>query len=77
ITGRAEVRAPTEKVRRAAMTLPDIRFSRHEQSRRLLEQAAGGAAVATAVAHPCDLAALRAAVEGAHAGLILPILIGP
>lgn len=77
ITGRAEVRAPTEKVCRPAMALPDIRFSRHEQSRLLLARAAGGEPVVTAVAHPCDLAALSGAVEGAKAGLIAPILVGP
>ena len=77
ITGRAEVRAPTEKVRRAPIALPDIRFSRHEHSRRLLERAQGGEAVVTAVAHPCDPAALSGAIEGARAGLITPILVGP
>lgn len=77
ITGRAEVRAPTEKVRRAAMTLPDIRFSRHEHSRRLLAQAEGGEAVVTAVAHPCDETSLSGAIEAARAGLIVPILVGP
>lgn len=77
ITGRAEVRAPTEKIRRAAMILPDIRFSRHEHSRRLLALAEGGEVVVTAVAHPCDLSSLSGAIDAAHAGLILPILVGP
>jgi phosphate acetyltransferase len=33
--------------------------------------------VSTAVAHPCDDASLRAAVDAARAGLIAPILVGP
>lgn len=31
ITGRAEVRAPTDKVRRPAIELPDVRISRHQR----------------------------------------------
>jgi phosphate acetyltransferase len=34
-------------------------------------------AVPTAVAHPCDEAALGAVVEAAEAGIIAPILVGP
>ena len=77
ITGRAEVHAPSEKIRRAATILPDIRFSRHEHSRRLLAMATGSDPVVTAVAHPCDLSSLSGAIDAAYAGLILPILVGP
>ena len=76
ITGDAEVKAPTEKVRRPRVALPDIRLSDHDGYHRLIE-AAGTAPVRTAVAHPCSPAALAAAVEAAEAGLIEPILIGP
>ena len=34
-------------------------------------------AATTAVAHPCDEAALTGAMEAAEAGLIVPILVGP
>ena len=34
-------------------------------------------ALATAVAHPCDESSLSGAVEAAHSGLIVPILVGP
>lgn len=34
-------------------------------------------AVTTAVAHPCEVTALSAALEAANLGLIVPILIGP
>jgi phosphotransacetylase len=33
--------------------------------------------VPTAVAHPCEASALSGAVEAAHLGLIVPILVGP
>ncbi|AOK56775.1 phosphate acetyltransferase [Burkholderia stagnalis] len=33
--------------------------------------------VTVAVAHPCDEVSLRAAVDAAHAGLIVPVLVGP
>ncbi len=77
VTGIARVRAPTEKVRRPSMELPGVQLSRHLRFRELLARAAGGTPVPVAVAHPCDAASLGAAVEGAEAGLILPILVGP
>jgi phosphotransacetylase len=77
ITGQAEVKAPTEKVRRPRLTLPDVRLSGHDGYRRLIEKTRAGEPVTTAVAHPCSAAAIVAAVEAADAGLINPILVGP
>ncbi|AOR80537.1 bifunctional enoyl-CoA hydratase/phosphate acetyltransferase [Novosphingobium resinovorum] len=77
ITGEAEVKAPTEKVRRARMALPDIRVSDHDGYRRLIERTRAGEPVKTAVAHPCSAAAIIAVVDAAQANLIDPILIGP
>ena len=76
ITGSAEVQAPTEKISRPLIELPDIRLGRHQRHHDLLARAAGPP-VPVAVAHPCDAASLGAAVEGAAAGLITPILVGP
>ncbi|MDG2515967.1 MULTISPECIES: bifunctional enoyl-CoA hydratase/phosphate acetyltransferase [Sphingomonadaceae] len=76
IAGEAEVIAPTEKIRRPRVALPDIRLSDHDGYHRLIEAVAGNPAL-TAVAHPCSAAALAAAVEAAEAGLINPILVGP
>jgi phosphotransacetylase len=45
--------------------------------RAVLDRAANGAAVTTAVVHPVDAASLLAAVDAASAGLIVPVLIGP
>lgn len=77
ISGTARVRAPTEKVRRPRVELPEVRLSRHERFRALLTETAGHEPLATAVAYPCDANALGAAVEAARIGLIAPILIGP
>ena len=76
ITGTAVVRAPTAKIRHAVMEMPDVRLGFHQRQRDLLARAAGPA-LPVAVAHPCDAASLTAAVEGAAAGLIDPILVGP
>ena len=43
----------------------------------LLERCAGKPPVPTAVAHPCDAAALGAAMEAAQRGFITPLLVGP
>ena len=77
ITGQAEVKAPTEKIRRPRIALPDVHIRAHEGYRRLIERTEGQGAVTTAVAHPCSAAAIAAAVDAAEAGLIMPIMIGP
>ncbi len=77
ISGRAEVKASKDKVRRPRVALPDVHLAEHRGYRRLMEKTTGGEAVATAVAHPCSAAAITAAVEAAEAGLITPILVGP
>ncbi|MFT3966349.1 MAG: bifunctional enoyl-CoA hydratase/phosphate acetyltransferase [Sphingobium sp.] len=77
ITGEAEVRAPTEKVRRPRISLPDVQIADHDGYRRLIERTANGEPVSTAIVHPCSPAAITAAVNAAEAGLIIPLLVGP
>jgi phosphate acetyltransferase len=77
ISGQAEVKAPTEKVRRPRITLPEVRLRDHDGYRKLMEMTSNGAPEPTAVAHPCSRAALLAAIEAAEANLIAPILVGP
>ncbi|WP_371734265.1 bifunctional enoyl-CoA hydratase/phosphate acetyltransferase [Acidisphaera sp. S103] len=77
ITGSAFVRAPAEKIRLKRVTLPDVRVFRHDRMRAMLTRAAAGGPINTAVDYPVNTAALRAAVDAASAGLIVPILIGP
>lgn len=77
LSGRAVVLAPTEKVSRPAVALPEVRLLRHSFLRELLVKASSGAAMPTAIAYPCDEASLLAATEAASRGLIEPILVGP
>ena len=49
----------------------------HDKFRRLVERAQQETPAATAIAHPCDEAALESAVEASRLGLIEPILVGP
>ncbi|MCJ2181456.1 bifunctional enoyl-CoA hydratase/phosphate acetyltransferase [Novosphingobium sp. 1949] len=77
ITGEANVIAPSERVCRPRVALPDIRLSDHSQYARLIEAAKGGANAPCAVVHPCSPSAIAAACEAAEAGFIAPILIGP
>jgi len=50
---------------------------RHDKYDRLIAAARSGRAVPTAVAHPCDEASLKGALEAAEANMIAPILVGP
>ncbi len=76
--GTAEVLAPTEKIRRPRVVLPEATlFDREARYRKLLERTRGLAPVAMAVAHPCDKESLLGVAEAAGAGLIVPTLVGP
>lgn len=57
----------------------DAPASAHENLRHgnLVSRCAGLKPAVTAIVHPSDQASLRAAVEAARAGLILPVLVGP
>jgi phosphotransacetylase/acyl dehydratase len=77
IVGKAEVKAPTEKVRRPRIALPDVQIASHDRYQALIKAAEGGSPVLTVVVHPCDSASMSAAVEAASLGLIRPILVGP
>ena len=77
ISGAAEVVAPIEKFRGQRAELPEVRLRRHEKYEKLIARSQGAAPVATAVAHPCDESSLRATIDAAQAGIILPLLVGP
>jgi phosphate acetyltransferase/phosphate butyryltransferase len=77
-TGTADVIAPSEKVARPRVALPEVRLrARGERYRALLAAAAGTPRVRTAVVHPVDAVSLLGAVEAARADLIEPVLVGP
>jgi phosphotransacetylase/acyl dehydratase len=77
ITGAAFIRAPTEKIRRRRVVLPEVRVNRHAAMQTLLGRAQGGAPIPTAVVFPVDAPSLLAALDAAAAGFIRPLLIGP
>ena len=77
ITGTAVTMAPTEKVRRPRVALPEVQLRRHDKYQQLISRCAELAPVPTAVVHPCDRAALEGAIRAAEAHLILPVLVGP
>jgi len=78
IRGTAEVLAPTEKVKRPRVELPEVTLvDREARYQHLIARTRGLAPVPMAVAHPCDKESLLGVVEATQAGLIVPILIGP
>ena len=78
IDGVAEIQAPTDKIRRTRMALPEITISDKElRYRHLLSSSTGLDPIPIAVAHPCDAESLRGPVQAAQASLVTPILVGP
>ena len=79
IEGDVEVAAPTEKIRRQRVDLPEISFAsdREARYRLLLKITAGLPPVTLAVAHPCDAESLGGALLALQAGIAVPILVGP
>ncbi|MGB4468918.1 MAG: bifunctional enoyl-CoA hydratase/phosphate acetyltransferase [Azovibrio sp.] len=78
VQGSAEVLAPTQKVERQAMHMPDVTFdNKEERFNRLISRVKGLEPIPMAVAHPCDRESLKGPVMAAQEGIIEPILVGP
>jgi phosphate acetyltransferase len=78
IDGTAEVQAPTEKIKRPRIHMPEVTISDRElRYRHLLSITSGMSPIPIAVAHPCDPESLRGPLQAAAAGLVEPILVGP
>ncbi|HNP88407.1 MAG TPA: bifunctional enoyl-CoA hydratase/phosphate acetyltransferase [Kouleothrix sp.] len=78
ISGTAEVIAPTEKIKRPRINLPDVHLHDHgARYRQLLTTTTGLPPVRMGIVHPVEQATLAAVAEAAQAGLITPVLIGP
>jgi phosphate acetyltransferase/phosphate butyryltransferase len=78
ISGTAEVIAPTEKISRDRIILPEVKLlERGRHYRALIDATRGRAPIRTAVVHPVDALSLLGAIEAAKARLIVPVLIGP
>jgi len=77
VSGTAEVIAPTNKVHRDRVDLPQVEVRRHDAFDKLMASAVGAPPIPTAVVHPCDNDSLQGPLEAARKGFITPVLIGP
>ena len=78
VTGTADVIAPTEKISRPRIILPEVEL--RQKGRRyelLLKMTHGLDPIRTAVVHPVDTPSLLGALEAARINLITPVLVGP
>ncbi|HXZ48155.1 MAG TPA: bifunctional enoyl-CoA hydratase/phosphate acetyltransferase [Usitatibacter sp.] len=75
--GSAEVVAPSAKVVLPRPEVATISVQTHDKFAAFVEKVKPLRPLATAVAHPCSDAAIKAAVEAAAEGIIEPILVGP
>ncbi|MFJ1267735.1 bifunctional enoyl-CoA hydratase/phosphate acetyltransferase [Legionella lytica] len=79
ISGYAKVIAPTEKIKRKRMTLPEVELKEEKAHwyQGLMAVKNQYRPLITAVVHPVDVLSLNGAITAAQDGLITPILIGP
>jgi phosphate acetyltransferase len=78
IAGEAEVLAPTEKIKRARVAMPEVTISdRDARYRRLIGRAQGKLAVQAVFAHPLQAESLQSAAMARDAGIVRPVLVGP
>ena len=78
ISGVADVIAPTEKISRERITLPEVKLlEKGRHYRHIIDQTKGRPPIRMAVVHPVDAYALVQALEAAKAELIVPVLVGP
>jgi len=77
ITGTAQVIAPTEKICRPRVTLPEVQIRRHDRYQELIRHCAELEPIRTAVVDPRDGASLEGVVRASEVGLIKPMLVGP
>ena len=74
----AEVIAPTEKISRTRVVLPEVELrERGRRYHQLIEMTRGLKPIRTAVVHPVDTVSLIGAIEAGREKLIVPVLVGP
>jgi phosphate acetyltransferase len=74
----AEVLAPTEKIKRARVELPEVTISDRWGRYQKLVGRAKGLSPATAVfAHPLQAESLQSAAAARDSGILRPVLVGP
>lgn len=78
ITGQAKVIAPTKKIKRPRVVMPDlVMHQRGGSYDHLLAAAKAVPVLPTAIVHPCDTESLQGALAVRDVGLVEPILVGP
>jgi phosphate acetyltransferase len=77
ITGTAQVIAPTEKIQRPQVSLPEVQIMRHDRYDELFKHCTELEPIRAAVVDPRDRASLEGAIRASEAGLIKPVLVGP
>lgn len=78
IAGEAEVLAPTEKIKRTRIAMPEVTISdRDARYRRLIARAEGKAPLEAVFAHPLQAESLHSAAAARDAGFLRPVLVGP
>ncbi|WP_058535238.1 bifunctional enoyl-CoA hydratase/phosphate acetyltransferase [Legionella saoudiensis] len=79
ISGHAKVIAPTEKIKRERVILPDVEIKEKKAHwyHNLMAVKNQYKPLITAIVHPVDVLSLTGAVAAAQEGIITPILIGP
>jgi phosphate acetyltransferase len=78
IEGEARLIVPNTKLRRRRVpSEATAQFSGRTRYQQLLDAARMFSPVRTAIVHPCDAVSVVSAMEGAEAGLIVPVLVGP
>jgi len=78
IDGTALVIAPTEKIKRPRVVLPEVKVEeRGTKFRRMIAMAEALEPIVTAVVHPVDANSLGGAVAAARENLVTPVLVGP
>ncbi|MBE7474788.1 MAG: enoyl-CoA hydratase [Anaerolineae bacterium] len=78
IKGEAEVLAPTTKVKRPRVIMPQVSLHDHgAHYRELIKLTEGLEPIRMAVVHPVDRCTLLGAIDAAQANLIIPVLVGP
>ncbi|MBZ8138349.1 enoyl-CoA hydratase [Rubrivivax gelatinosus] len=78
VTGRALVRAPTQKVVRPRQVMPTMHlFDPEARLEAWVQTLRGHPPVRCVVVHPCDEGSLSGALDARAHGLIEPVLVGP
>lgn len=78
IAGTAEIIAPTEKISRPRIVLPEVELRvRGQRCQHFIELTRGLEPLRTAVVHPVDVPSLAGALDAACEKLIVPVLVGP